>query len=258
MSLCSCTRYITPPVTGQNNIGYIYRPFYKDSSQSKTNISLGYGIAASSDGYLEHQMGLIDISRGHSLKNFNFGYGVFMNAGKSTYNDDFRDYSDNTATNYHFKSNFNNVGIRTTIGYHKASKSGKTNFRLINWENAFSIERGKFVDYRKNIQSDDFPSSISVYVSNLSKIYTTGFSTEILRNNAFGNPDMQFSIRLFLGGTANLGRSLRDLDNPLMTAEAAKACFITSYALKYKKLHVSMECGSDINYGSKFLLGYSF
>ncbi|WP_379101064.1 hypothetical protein [Pedobacter alpinus] len=158
--MISCTRYITPPVTGQNNIGYIYRPFYKDSSNSKINISLGYGFAASPDGHLEHQMATIDMTRGHSLKNFNFGYGVFAYAGKSVYNDTFTDTysnpSNEVSTTSHFKYNFNNICLRTSIGYHLVSKNGKTNYRIINWENAFSIENGKYLDYRSNISPNSF------------------------------------------------------------------------------------------------------
>ncbi|MFC5284483.1 hypothetical protein [Pedobacter alpinus] len=89
-------------------------------------------------------------------------------------------------------------------------------------------------------------------------MYTTGFSSEIFRNKAFGSHNIQSSIRIFMGGTIDLNNSIISTKNPENNAEYGGFCIITSYFLKYKKLYFSTEIGTDLNFGSKFSLGYSF
>ncbi len=261
ISFSSCTRFITPPVTGQNNIGYIPRPFYKDSTTSITNVSLGYDVAQSKDGHLQFEAGVININRGHTYKQFNFGYGLFADLGKAIYNDTLtnKNYPNDPAVKS-FRLNFNNLGLRTTIGYQIISDNGKTNFRVINWENAFSVENGSYKDYRDSLFKQNITETgIRVYVSNLSRFYTTGLSSEIIKNNAFGTADLQVSLRLFIGGTFNLGNSFRNItDRNLSDAYFSRACITASYYLKYKRMMGSLQIGNDVNFGSKIALGYTF
>lgn len=256
----SCTRYITPPITGQNNIGYIPRPFYKDLTASKIYISGGYETAQSRDGHLAFYMGNFNINRGHAIKNFNFGYGVFASFGKAVFKDTSNNRNfPNEPSLPNFNKNLNNIGLRTTIGYHKISDNGKTNFRFINWENAFSIENGDYADYRAEIYKTDVSGAPnSIYVTNQQRFFTTGLSTEILKKDGFGVKDLETSLRFFLGYTTNMRNKYVNITSRNSTINSSGGCVVASYFIKYKGIFTSLELGTDVNIGAKILLGYSF
>ncbi len=257
----SCTRYITPPVTGQNNIGYIPRPFYQDSSSSKIYISGGYQTATSTNGHLNFYMGNLNISRGHSFKNINFGYGLFGSFGKAVYKDSITKTNNypNSKPIANFNKNLNNIGIRTTLGYHAISDNGKTTFRFINWESAFSIENGDYADYRSDLYKSNISDSpVRIYVTNQRNFLTTGLSTEVIKREAFDIKDLEISFRFFFGNTFNFNNSYRNIGRGSSEINKKGGCVVASYFVKYKKIFTSIELGTDVNYGAKLLLGYRF
>lgn len=258
--LCSCTRYITPPSTGPTNIGYIPRPMFNDSVSSKIYAAAGYSTNTSKDGHLNFYMGNLEINRGHTYRNINFGYGLFANLGKAIYRDTTKiDKSSNEYLLPQFKKSFNNIGLRTTIGYQIVSDNERINFRIINWENAISFENGSYSKYRNELYNSSInSSSYNVYVNNLTKLYSTGFSTEIIKNDAFGIKDLKSSIRLYAGGTFNLGKRFKNITNSNSDRKIYGGNTNLSYFLSYKQFYGSIQLGADINLGAKFLLGYTF
>lgn len=256
----SCTRYITPPITGQNNIGYIPRPFYEDSTASKIYISGGYLTTTTGSGHLNVYAWNLNINKGHSLKNFNFGYGIFATAGKAVYKDSITNVNfPNGKTLPNFNKKFKNIGLRTTIGYHINSNNEDTNFRIINWESAISIENGDYADYRAETYKSyikDSPNSI--YVTNQTSFFTTGFSTELLKKDLFGIDDLESSLRLFIGGTFGFRNKYVNIAKSSSEINISGGCVVASYFIKYKRIFTSIELGSDVNFGAKILLGYRF
>lgn len=256
---CSCTRYITPPVTGQNNIGYIPRPFYKDSASSKISVSGGYETATSQDNHLDFYMANINLNRGHSFKNLNFGYGIFANFGKAIYRDTSKSRYYNDPPIANFNKNLNNIGFRTTLGYQFLSQNKKLNFRAINWESAFSVENGEYLNFRESLYNSKISGSTKeIYVTNQKNFFTTGLSTELLKSDAFGVKDLASSLRFFIGGTFDVRNKYRNISNSTSEITIKGGCVNVSYYLNYRKLFGSIELGTDVNSGAKFLLGYSF
>ena len=256
----SCTRFITPVITGGNNIGYLPRPMYADSVKAKNYVSAEYATSSSSDGHLTFNYGSLKFSRGHTYHKINLGYGVFGFAGQAN-------YSDTTSGGYYnepppipnFKKSFYGGGLRTTIGYQVLSKNGAINFRVINWENAFSLEKGDFANYRKQLYETSYSGNyLDVYVSNLHQMYSTGLSSEIIFKNYLGIDNLEGSIRLFVGYTPNLSKSYRNISSSYGERNISNEIITFSTYLRYHHIFGDLQIGGDQNFGAKFAVGYAF
>ena len=258
--MAACTRFITPVMTGGNNIGYLPRPIYTDSIKTKNYVAAEYGTSSSSDGHLSFEYGSITFNRGHTYKKINLGYGVFGFAGQANYSDTTSDgYYNEPPPIPNFKKSFYGGGLRTTIGYQIISKNGNVNFRVINWENAFSIEKGDFTNYRKQLYQTNYTGSyLDVYVSNLHQIYSTGLSSEIIWKNYLGVANLEGAIRLFVGYTPNLSRSYRNISNSYGDKTISNEIITFTTYLRYDHIFGNLQIGGDQNFGAKFAVGYSF
>ncbi|OAQ40665.1 hypothetical protein A5893_06915 [Pedobacter psychrophilus] len=252
----SCSSYLTPNMTGDNNIGYLPRPVNAEEKKSKIYVSGEYNYSAPK-GDLEMKSGLISLSRGHSLKNLNFAYGVFGFFGDANYQDTTTLERGESRTIENFNKSFYGFGLRSTIGLHYVRKD--FTFRYINWENAFSTEKGEYANYRKILfDGPNMRGNQNIAVSKEKVLYTTGLSTEIICNNAFNENNSQFGLRLFVGFTPNLKNTFKRINNGAMEETDNKFAINVSTYFKVKRIFANVQLGSEINTSLKAGLGYSF
>lgn len=253
--LTSCTTYFSPVMSGGNNIGYLPRPTFNDSIKTEKYISGEYHYSEDNSGNLQFHIGEINISKGHTYKIYNYGYGAFGYMGVAGFEKPTENNSANTIDN--FTMFVYGGGITTTIGLQTVSQNGNFNFRFLNWENAFSIERGEFSKFRKELYEITTSSGNgNFYVSNLTNLYTTGLSTEciFIQNN---RKKTQIGIRLFLGYTPNLTQNFRNLNGTAAYSNSEPAFIISSY-IRNKKSFATLQIGGEINTSLKIGVGHIF
>jgi hypothetical protein len=252
----SCTAYLTPNMTGDNNIGYLPRPVNAEDKKSKIYVSGEYNYSAPK-GDLEMKSGLISASRGHSLKNINFAYGVFGFFGDANYQDTTTLERGESRTIENFNKSFYGFGLRSTIGLHYVKKD--FTFRYINWENAFSMEKGDYANYRKILfDGPNMSGNQNIAVSKKNVLYTTGLSTEIICNNAFDENNSQFGLRAFVGFSPHLRNTFKRINNGEIEQLNKKIAINVSAYFKFKKIYSNIQLGSEINTSLKVGLGYTF
>ncbi len=262
ISVTSCTRFIGPPMAGASNIGYLPRPFITDSAKSKTYISGEFSASSAVDDHTEINSGILTISRAYANKNFNASIGAFGFLGGANYTDNYNDgtSSSNIIIN-DFHKLFGGWGLRSTIGLQSVSENKHTNFRIISWENAYSQEYGQYAQFRGVLSKQDLTNSNNeyVYISKFTKIFTTGFSSEVIWNEAFDNNDFTMGIRGFLGFSPRLGNSFYTSSSYDTYDDGIKSLVFTgSLFLSYKKVFGTLQLGSgDKIYGGKIGIGYT-
>lgn len=264
LSLClgSCRTYLTPAILG-HNVGYMPKPLTSDSVHSKTYLSAVYGASASSGKSIEFEMGMINMSRGHTYKFLNFSYGLMGYLGTAKYNDPGDPLTNDPADPPelpNFKKTAGGLGIKTSIGFHDVSTSGHTDYRILNWENSISTELGPYTSYRKYLTNGAYKNT---YISKMKTVWTTGISSEIAWHPQL-NKDFTHAFRLFLGWTPKL---IKSFDTDLSTTVFAnyseskpkdRVGFAYNYFLQYKKIHFNFEVASNVNFASNLSIGYSF
>lgn len=254
----SCTRYLMPSNLG-NDMIYQPKPMVADSINSKTTV-IG-GIMGSGGFYDEGAitLGYLGVNRGHTFKNINFSYGLLGYLGNVE-----KAYISETTNDSKYVSlpQFNKAtygyGIRTSIGYHDTSERGNTDFRIINWENAITIETGEYLNFRKQLYGD--LTYKRLIVSKNEVLWTTGISSEIIFHNR-KNKNFKHAFKIFIGGSPNLYRSFDNkikFENPnIDDSEIKRGYFQFTYFFSYKKF--SLVTQADLsNLSSNFGLGYSF
>lgn len=255
ISFFSCTSYLTPNMTGDNNISYLPRPLNVEEKKSKIYVSGDY-VYSASDGYLEMKSGIVNASKGHTLKNINFAYGVFGFFGNASYQDTTAS-GRSSKTIENFNKSFYGFGLRSTVGLHY-NKNDFT-FRYINWENAFSTELGNYAEYRKFIYDlQRSNGKETVYVSKQTILFTTGLSSEVVWNNVFDDDNSQFGFRAFFGITPNLRNNFKQVNNQTTNPIGDKIAVNVSTFIKVKRIFSNIQLGSEINTSLKFCLGYTF
>jgi hypothetical protein len=255
----SCVSYLTPALGGGTSINYIPRPSFTDTVKNATTVSVGYSYGKPFDGHLEFQLGQLSLKSGYTLNNINFGFGLFGIAGKANFIDK-TIYSLGTNTPIgNFEKSIFGGGLNTTVGYQIHSGSKKITFRVINWENAFSIEKGDYLNFREKLYPQNVDSGQTVlFVSQLSKIYTTGFSTEIFFNQAFNEKDLKLGFRYFMGFSPRYSRSYRAINRPNTEPIQYRTILSGSFIANYKKFFFLAEYGKDANFLTKTSFGYIF
>lgn len=256
--LSSCISYFPPAITGNTNIGYLNRPAYSDSVHSETYISGGFLSEQPTDGHLITNLGMFQINKGNTYQHLNFGYGIFGVLGTANYHDSTAISFGNSPLQ-DFRKSVYGFGLRTTIGIHFISNNRNFNFRALNWENAFSVEKGAYADFRKEIYNHPYNQTNEriLFVSKKTQIFTTGFSSEILWNNAFHTPGLELSYRFFLGFSPNLNESFKAINRSDYTHRPISSAIIVSTGLRYRKFIIMSEFGSEINNGAKIAIGYT-
>lgn len=258
----SCSQYIGPPIAGANNIGYLPRPFITDSSKFQTYLSGEFSLSTSHDGHTEMNTGVFNISSAYANKNFNASIGAFGFIGNATYNDEYTDPNDTPTIEplkIDFKNRFNGWGLRSTVGFQTLSTNKNINFRIINWENSYSLEYGEYAKFRTNISEDELPSEKSgignIYVSDFRKIFSTGFSSEMI----WKNDETSVGIRAFVGFSPRLGKSFQTALSSKPYEDTIKSLItIGSLYYKRKNLFGTFQLGGgDKASSAKIGIGYT-
>lgn len=254
LSLYSCSRsYLSPAISG-NNISYMAKPMADSEKRSKTYITGTFAGSSSPGNAVSFGTGILNIHRAHTYESFNFAYGAFGYLGQAQHN--IQEVTTNENKNYlpSFDKNVSGLGLKTSIGYQVLSSNGNVNFRVINWENAFSREMGSYADFRKlQHGTGNYTDS---YISDKVNIWTTGLSSELIFHGR-KNKEIQHAFRLFLGTTPGLAKSFdRDRDAYDFTNNSTAWSF--NYHLNVHNFSFGYEISENINVSSKFSLGYSF
>ncbi|MEJ2884157.1 hypothetical protein [Pedobacter sp. GR22-6] len=250
--ISSCKTYLSPAVLG-NNIGYLARPMLSDDKHSATYVNGAYAAALSPSG-LSIEMGMLTAHRSHTFNSFNLSYGAFGFLGKAMQGNSAVELNEDELPP--FKKSTYGLGLRTSMGYQLVSGNGNTNFRLINWENSYSVEAGDYLNYRKSLFNKGLYSDISV--SDQKNVWTTGLSTEIIWH-ARRNKNIQHAFRYFIGFTPGALNSFDNgnsaFKNEYGNTPSSKSF---SYFLKIYRVSLTYEYSSNINLGNSISLGYSF
>ena len=240
--LTACSKVYSPAMYHQD-IAYQPKPASFDSVKSATYISAGF------DGHTNTNFsdlllsGQINLSRGHAFKNFNIAYGAFGVFG---------DYQNGSIQqgdpNYFNDKFFGAVGGRFSANLF--TNIGRTDFRFIGVEMAYSHEFGSYANYRQQVVNQpDF------YTDPRTNLLTVGLTTEVYFHN-IDDTGIQHGIRGFVGTT--FGHNPLD-DTYYFNSTATDKTFRhifpkASYFIKFKDYFGSIEAGSEIfiRFGYKF------
>lgn len=245
ISSCSTPSYFVPAIVG-NDVSYLPKPMGSDSTKVKNYLSASLAGLDLPYGSGSIDMGFLNFSRAHTLKNINIAYGAYGFAGETSYDSEYN--KQNAITELDGKSVFGG-GLRTSIGYY--DNAGNAEFRILSWENALSFENGSYSTFRKKMKGLNDPDVIS---STKTTLYTTGIASEIIWHTK-SNYNNQFAIRLFYGFTPGLNKSLQNLST---TYTANGGSFSSSFYFKLNKLYGIIDIGASKGGTGKLSLGYSF
>ncbi|WP_316800382.1 hypothetical protein [Pedobacter frigidisoli] len=251
----SCTTYLTPAILG-NNIAYLPKSMVADSLKSLTSLSGSYAVAVSPDGDISYEMGMANLSRAHTFKDFNIAYGAYGYFGKASNGGTITSPEDSRKYLQSFSKSISGLGFRLSTGLSHTSTNGNTDFRYVNFENALSIESGNYTKFREQIYNSDLPDYVAVTRKKV--LWTTGLSTEVIWQ-ARHNHDIKHSFRLFMGGTPGLVNSFKyGSANQRSITEDSSFGFSLSYHLLVHRFSFCFETANRVNLSEKFTLGYCF
>lgn len=189
ISLSSCSHVYTPALYHED-IAYQPKPTSFDTSKSLTYITGGIGVNSSNNFSDDKISGELDISRGHAFKNVNLSYGAF-----GVYGDYANSAIQKDEANYFTDKFYGAVGGRASVNLF--ATSGKTDFRFIGVEAAYSHEFGAYPDYRKFLNDQHNPD---YYIDTRTNLFTIGLSSEVIFHKD-NDKTFQQGIRGFIGGT---------------------------------------------------------
>ncbi len=129
----------------------------------------------------------------------------------------------------------------------------------MNWENAFSLERGAYADYRNKAYDGPFINNgeQSIYVSKKRNIFTTGLSTEGVFTNNSAKKMTKLGYRVFVGYSPKLKNSFKAADGDISYLEGGTAV-VASLFYQNQKIFGILEVNNQFNFGAKLSVGYSF
>lgn len=240
----SLPAFYTPAATS-NHMTYMPKPMASDSVKAKNYVSASFANNSLPYETGDAAMGYLNYNRAHTFKNLNFAYGAFTYFGGTTrgYDNASRKINDD-----YYGKGFFGGGLRTSIGV--AQTSGNTEFRILNWENAFVYETGNYSSFRKNLKAKRDPLSL---VADQTTMFTSGGSTEVIWSGS-KNKDRQYGFRLFLGSTLGLQRNINYGEEKLTGLASDFSFFV-----KIKDVYGILSSGSNLgNNSGKITLGYSF
>jgi hypothetical protein len=238
----SCSHVYTPALYHQD-IAYQPKPASFDTAKAANYVSAGldaYTNAHYNDFLVSGQFNL---SRGYVFDNFNIAYGAFGIFG---------DYQ-NSAINKGESNYFNDKFFGAVGGRFSANAfvtSGRTDFRFIGVEMAYSHEFGSFADFRQYLNTQP-----GYFVDPRTNLFTIGLTTEVYFHN-INDSGIQHGIRGFLGTTFGYN----ELNTTFYTNETATDRMFrnifpkVSYFIKIKDFFGTLEAGENfmIRFGYKF------
>jgi len=190
--------------------------------------------------------GQVNLSRGYVFNNFNLSYGAFGAVGQYS-----SDQANSGAPTYFTTKYFEALGGRFSANAFVTS--GRTDFRFIGVEAAYSHEFGTFADFRRYLNS--LPGN---FVDTRTDLLTLGLTSEIIFHNV-NDKTVQNGIRIFWGGT--FGDNVAFVDPK---ANEGPFSFTThnglnffakaSYFITFKNYISSVEIGNGffLRFGYKF------
>lgn len=183
---CSTSSYYYDPALFKSGIAYQPKPISFDSVKNSNFISVGLGSVSKTE--YESTIFQFDYNRGHTFKNINLSYGAFGLAGSA------KNLKVPPENNFYFKrKSFSGLGAKAA--FNSFITSGRTDFRIIGLEVAYSKEFGEFADYRIMVLNDsDFYSIVNT------GLLTAGLSSEVIWHHKKAI-STQFGIRLYVGET---------------------------------------------------------
>jgi hypothetical protein len=238
----SCSKVYTPALYHQD-IAYQPKPASFDSVKSASYVSAGINNYAANNLSDFLVSGQFNLSRGYVFDGVNLAYGAFGVLG---------DYENGAIgksdPNYFTDKFFGAVGGRASANLFV--NSGRTDFRFIGIEMAYSHEFGDYADFRQSVNSTPH-----YYVDPRTDLLTIGLTTEILFHNV-NDKGFQHGIRGFLGTT--LGHN--ELFDTYYTNETNYDRLFhnifpkVSYFIKFKRYFGTLEAGENIflRFGLKF------
>ena len=252
LSLCctallfaSCS-HIYEPALYHQDIVYQPKPTSFDSVKAANYISGAFN-ANSNSNYNDFLVsGQLNLSRGYVFNNFNLSYGAFGAVGQYS-----SDQANSGAPTYFTNKYFEALGGRFSANAFVTS--GRTDFRFIGVEMAYSHEFGTYADFRRYLNS--LPGN---FVDTRTDLLTMGLTSEIIFHNV-NDKTVQNGIRVFWGGT--FGDNVAYLDpkaneSPFSFTTHSGLNFFAkaSYFITFKNYISSVEIGNGffLRFGYKF------
>jgi len=237
----SCVSVYSPALYHQD-IAYQPKPASFDTVKSASYVSAGFNNYLNSDQDLM-QSGQFNLSRGHAFKNTNLAYGAFGVFG------DLENSSIQQGKPYYFTDKFfGAVGGRASFNFFV--NSGRTDFRFLGIEAAYSHEFGDYLDFRRTVNGKS-----GIIADTRSDLVTIGLTTEILFHN-WGNTHIQHGLRGFLGTTfgnndLEYGTDNFEPDNSKLFRQFFPK---VSYFINFNKFFCTAEAGQQffVRFGIKF------
>jgi hypothetical protein len=230
------------------DIAYMPKPASFDSVKSASYASVAFDsyISPNFDDLLFS--GQFNLSRANTFKNVNLAYGAFGVLG------DYENYVIQPGQPYYFNDKFfGAVGARLSANLY--TNLGRTDFRYLGFEAAYSHEFGDYLNFRRSVQSVQ-----GYYVDPRADLVTVGLTSEVLFH-PINNSDIQHGIRLFLGYTFGFDdlattkyysyyNEAQNGNVKVLSTLFPKA----SYFVKFKKYFCTAEIGENIflRVGMKF------
>jgi hypothetical protein len=238
----SCSNVYEPALYHQD-IAYMPKPASFDSVKSASYVSAGVNAY---NAYNVNDLlvsGQVNLSRGYVFNNFNLAYGAFGVFGN---------YDNGTIAkgqpNYFSDKFFGAVGGRFSANAY--TNLGRTDFRFIGFEAAYSHEFGSYANFRQYLNTQP-----NYFVDPRTELFTIGLTTEVIFHSR-KNINFEQGFRGFFGTT--LGHN--ELDDTFYTDQTATdKLFRTffpkvTYFIKYKNYFGTIDGGTDffIRFGLKF------
>jgi hypothetical protein len=241
----SCT-HIYEPALYHQDIAYQPKPTSFDTVKATNYISGGLNYYANSNYNDFLVSGQLNLSRGYVFNNFNLSYGAFGVFGQYQSDEDSK-----SETNYFSDKYFEVVGGRFSANAFVTS--GRTDFRFIGVEVAYSHEFGTFADFRQYLSTQP-----GYYVNPQRNLLTLGLTTEVIFHNV-NNKGFQHGIRGFLGttfGYNNIYNNPKVSENYFsdITGGGFNIFPKVSYFIKVKNYIGTIEVGNALflRFGYKF------
>jgi len=234
----SCAPVYSPAIYRQD-IVYQPKPTSHDTVKTANYVSAGFNAFSNSN---DLQLGgQFDLSRAYTIKHFNFAFGGFGMFG---------DYGNTNIAksdpNYFTDKFYGAFGGRASADFFISK--GRTDFRIIGIEAAYSHEFGSYANFRQylNTQQPEY------YVDPRINLFTVGLTSEIIINSR-GNKNIQQGFQGFLGTT--LGHN--ELDDPNSYYSTIRATDVkatdfhnlfarVSYFVKLRNYFGTIEVGQGV------------
>lgn len=233
----SCSHLYEPALYHQD-IAYQPKPASFDSVKTANYLSAGLNINPNTNLNDLLISGQLNFSQGYVFNNFNLAYGVFGVLGQYQ-----SDEVDKNHASYFTDKFFGAGGGR--LSANTFVTSGRTDFRFIGVEMAYSHEFGSYADFRQHLNT--IPG---FNVDPRTNLFTIGLTSEVYFHNR-NNTDFQHGIRVFLGKTLGYDK----LNTTFYYDQNENTIFPkVSYFIKIKNIIGSIEAGQ----GVFIRVGYKF